>query len=301
MKNSKISRLFGRGAREVSSAESSGDMILTSAQRYFAGEFPNPRRIECPQPEELSLLIKNEQLPGSSLRRHLLECSECFRDFQESLQAQREAHQMFASPPSTRLGSSFAWAKPLAIASAMLLLLLSAIVFITWLRGGAGLHKYQALTPAPVPTESAAPSVPSEPSQPPPIGSRKTGIDPLKKKPGSKPSSVLIAANHVDIDLQTATRSRGATHLGERDTLLSTGHNKIAIRLPPGSPVGGYQITLGDPFGNPIASSRVRSKDGIILLANLNLTSVKPGRYLFCVTREAEVPDCVPARVGPPQ
>ncbi len=300
MKNSKISRLFGRGAREQGSAEPSADVLITSAQRHFADEFPNPRRVACPRPEELSEVIRSEQLPGTILRRHLLDCSECCRDFRESLQAHREAHQSLAPAHRTQLVPSFAWRK-LTIASATLLLLISAIGFIAWLQGGKESQTHQALTPTPVPLESAGPSSSPKTPQSLPKGSIERGVEQVKKSPSSMPPPVLLAANHVEINFETATRSRGAAPQGERETLLSTGHNEIVIRLPSRSPVGTYQITLADPFGNPIASSSARSRDGIALLTNLKLTSVKPGRYLFCVTREAEVPDCVPALVGPPK
>jgi hypothetical protein len=107
----------------------------------------------------------------------------------------------------------------------------------------------------------------------------------------------LIAANRVTIDLDGVSILRDANRTESVTMILSASQNQVVVRLPSGSPKGAYEVSVNDPFGNSVLSVVGQSEDGVTLHVVLNLKDVKPGKHLVCVTRESEVPDCVPATV----
>jgi hypothetical protein len=108
----------------------------------------------------------------------------------------------------------------------------------------------------------------------------------------------LIAANKVSIDLGSNNPLRSSGQTESPPIVLVSGPNQLEIKLQSGSPKGWYKVTLNDPFGNQIRPFVARAHNGTTLHANLNLKSVEPGKYLICVTRNTEVPECVPALVN---
>jgi hypothetical protein len=82
--------------------------------------------------------------------------------------------------------------------------------------------------------------------------------------------------------------------------MLLAGENKLTVKLSAESPKGNYKLTLHDPFGKEITPPVPGSFDGESLRADLNLGAVRPGKYLICITRAEEVPDCLPAIVTNP-
>jgi hypothetical protein len=216
------------------------------------------------------------------------------------LKAQREAEGMLPAPTQT-LVPSFMPTKALTIAFATLLVMISTVGVLVWIRWHNEANLYQAAITTPVPSENAPPLASSR--TPTPSTSEtveKRGVEHLQKEAPAKRSPELFAANKVEIDLGESNRSRGAGQNTIPVHVLYASNNDLVIRLPAGSPIGTYQVILADPFGNAIVSSSAQSHDGTILRAALKLTSVKAGRYLICITRNAEVPDCVPALIRDP-
>ena len=69
--------------------------------------------------------------------------------------------------------------------------------------------------------------------------------------------------------------------------------------MPDGSPAGRYRVSLAEPFGTPLQSVEIISRDGLQLRLHLDLSSVKAGKYFVCIGRETEIPQCVPAVIEP--
>src|SRR3982750_4190201 len=54
------------------------------AQAYYATEFPNSERRDCPTAETLRKVACSSTLPDAQLRAHLFNCSDCFRLFRSA-------------------------------------------------------------------------------------------------------------------------------------------------------------------------------------------------------------------------
>ena len=295
MKNSVISEWLRRWRRRMISNRAFTDEIIPTAQRHFAEEFPNSDRVECPDPEFFSDLIRTRQLPGEALRRHLFDCSECLLDYQASLIAQRQ-DDLKSAPRYNWPVSRIAGANPSAMAFATLLLVFTTIGLVGWLRSGVESNIPHSANSA-LPTSLATPTSSYTPSVSPGMIGEDRVKDQRRSMTSPAPSPLMMAANQVEIDLETSNQSRGPTSAAPRETVLAVGKNKIKVRLPAGSPSGSFEVMLADPFGNRLASSMAQSSDGTILQTELKLPSVKAGKYLLCITRETEVPDCVPVIV----
>lgn len=106
------------------------DEFVSFAREYFAGDFPNPERKDCPPPAALNAAIKSGKLPDDSLRSHLFGCSECFSLYQQLLETHR---QMEPAVPFWRRASEFIFARRVLImstASVVLVAVVSAVLFI---------------------------------------------------------------------------------------------------------------------------------------------------------------------------
>lgn len=62
--------------------------VVTFAQAYYATEFPNDARRDCPPAEFLRAAARAVSLPDDQLRTHLFRCSDCFRSYRSARMSQ---------------------------------------------------------------------------------------------------------------------------------------------------------------------------------------------------------------------
>jgi hypothetical protein len=55
------------------------------ARRYYATRFPNPQRLGCPSPGEITKVAPRRRAPDQALRERLFKCSECFGEYRQAL------------------------------------------------------------------------------------------------------------------------------------------------------------------------------------------------------------------------
>jgi hypothetical protein len=73
------------GTKENETKDLDPEELASLAQRYYIRRFPNPQRLGCPPPGEITKLVSESQAPGQALREHLFECSECFSEYYQGL------------------------------------------------------------------------------------------------------------------------------------------------------------------------------------------------------------------------
>lgn len=263
---------------------------------HFAHDYPNSERNNCSPPDLLDAIVQSGKFPEDELRRHLFTCSECFVHYREELSRRREPQFGVAAVGSTAKEIGTPRLVPVLAAALVGIVTLSAVLLIKRNQEPAGdlanvnlnLDDEREDQPpglrstSPAPTLSPA-STPPRPSSP-------------KRRNDSRP---LAAENKLTIDVDRYNALRGAGRSENPAVLLQTTKNELTIKLPDGSPAGTYRVSLADPFGTPLRSVEIISRDGLQLRVDLNLSSVKPGKYFVCLARETEVPQCVPAVVGP--
>jgi hypothetical protein len=276
------------------------DRLVQLAVTHFVEDFPNPKRDDCPALSTLDAMIQSQELPLDDVREHLLMCSECFAYYRQGLARGRtdrqvvgmgEAHHNYKPRLAPILAGGLAGVLALAIC-----------VFVVirernkGIGEGANLNATLNMERAPVAGEdekvprSAMPA--ATPSQSP--ARLESSVS-----NGRNSSQPLIAENRVSIDFGRYSPLRSTTQPRHSPILLRTTQNELTVKLPDGSPKGKYGVNLADPYGATLRSVEAISRDGTQLRLELNLSSVKPGDYLICVTRETEVPQCIPSVVKP--
>lgn len=116
---------------------SSPDELITFARAYFASDFPNSERVDCPVKGTMSGLVRSGKVPDEGLRSHMFGCSECFQEHQNALVAYR-AETKEAAPAESHswwnsLRSGFL-RKPIPLfAGALSLVLLAFVGTYVWL------------------------------------------------------------------------------------------------------------------------------------------------------------------------
>ena len=58
-------------------------------RNHFLFDFPNPRRLGCPDPAQLKLLARDPGLAPESVLNHVYFCTPCYRHFCRFLYAKR--------------------------------------------------------------------------------------------------------------------------------------------------------------------------------------------------------------------
>lgn len=75
-------------SREASTREAlfaNPEEVVTFAQAYYATEFPNSERRDCPHINNaLRAVARSGKVPDANLRAHLFKCSECFRTYRSA-------------------------------------------------------------------------------------------------------------------------------------------------------------------------------------------------------------------------
>jgi hypothetical protein len=104
----------------------------------------------------------------------------------------------------------------------------------------------------------------------------------------------MIALNQATIDFEQATALRQQTLQQSKKISLSPTPYALLIKLPENSPSGSYTVTLNDAFGKSVRSKTAVSSSGKTVRVTFNLTGLNSGGYSICITREQEVPSCLP-------
>jgi len=65
----------------MDAVENEVEDLVTLARRYYATRFPNPQRLGCPPPGEITKVASRRLAPDQALRERLFKCSECFSEY----------------------------------------------------------------------------------------------------------------------------------------------------------------------------------------------------------------------------
>ena len=263
------------------------DDIVDLAATHFAGDFPNQSRDDCPPPGTLSALISSGLLPSDDVREHMLMCSECFAYYRREL-AHRRANEAIVNTHRTRL-------VPILAGGLAAVLAVLAVLVIYSRNQGTGENTNVNPAPGGVSAPIAAGEGWDARSSTTEAPANRESTVPNRKRP----STLLIAENRVTINLENFNPLRGGVLAQPPPEPLRATRNELLIKLPADSPHGAYTVTLTNPYGRTLRSAEVVSRDGAQLQLKLNLISVKPGDYLLCVTRQTEVPQCIPTVIKP--
>jgi hypothetical protein len=274
--------------------------VVTFAQAYYATEFPNDGRRDCPPPESLRAAAHSGELPGVELRAHLFNCSECFRAYRGARMNRRP--QAAAGRPWWRgLGG---WAeglvsRPVPVAAVFACLVLSAAAVVMLWRARkdpapfAANHSPQGPTrqAAPPPTHEvpAATAAPQPPAQEPEHARAAQSAQARRPKVGGRKQAAGLRV--VEINLEEDSLLRGGGRSGQRVINVSPERQRIRLRLPRGSAAGRYKVSIMDAFGKPLVTTAANS-DGKTLTVTLDLSSLSAKKYRLCLARDGEAPDC---------
>jgi hypothetical protein len=245
------------------------------ARAYFAHDFPNPARHDCPERATLRASAQTGRLPDDALRAHLFGCSECFQDYR----AARQVPAPVTSSWSDLLRARFTLKPALAWTGAALLLLTAGL--FSWTNRRSEAQPGAALTQAQTPT----PTLPVMPSVAP------------SQVPAPRRSA---AATTVQVDLNAYLALRDVTEpSGARPQAiaLSPVRTRLHLRLPEGSLPGGYTVSLLDEFDRAIATERATSRDGQRLSVLLDLRGADARSYRLRLQFPGEPPALYPVRV----
>lgn len=273
--------------QEADAGLSSADELTDVARQYFSSEFSNPSREGCPAPEESTKAAAAQSLPSDDLRAHLFSCSECFTEFRETLAASASA---LSRRQHSWWGLITANARPAFAAAAALVLLAAAVVFMFVLRDRPD-------TVSPITSNGKASQQPSAN-----VADSNKAAEPrsTSESPG-KPSSPSLAAARLTIDLEDypLLREGVGEDLANKPIQLSRSLTEMVLRLPEGGRRGRYTIRISNTkLDRTYVSSQARSSKGKELRTTLNLSKLKPGRYVLCISPAGHVPFCYEVRVG---
>lgn len=271
------------------------DDLLQRGIDHFAEGYPNTNRSNCPPLELLSALVQSGKLPPDEIREHLFTCSECFVHYREELSRRSTLAAVGSAAHDVRRPRLV----PIVAAALVGILAVSAIVFVVVKRENQQTGERASVSsrdkdPAPEGPSSGLAAISPEP-KPPRVATESRS--PVSK--GRNDSRPLIAKNKLTIDLDRYNALRGTSRSEDSPILLHPTKNELTVKLPDGSPAGRYLVSLADPFGTSVQSVEAVSRDGVQLRLNLDLSSIKSGKYLVCLARETEVPQCVPAMIEP--
>lgn len=280
MKSDFWRRLFDRTQRRQKTA---GDPdfaeALKTTRAHIAEDFPNPQRAGCPARGSVFNSFRNGKMPNAEDRAHILSCSECFNEYQIQLAEYRVAKQVPEN--SGRL----AWWPHIAIPALAFGLLLMAVAITVWKFSAGPRTDENVVSNTNGVTGSPTPPLPSPSSTKPEDESQKP------------PTTPVIALNQATIDFEQATALRRQAPQQSKPISLPATPHVLLIKLPENSPRGSYTVTLNDAFGKSVRSKTTASANGKTVKVNFNLTGLNSGGYSICVTREQEVPSCLPVTI----
>jgi hypothetical protein len=145
---------------------------------------------------------------------------------------------------------------------------------------------------APVATDSETPSSSESSSQPAYKDERlpKEEISPARPSRGSSLKRQKLIAQ-VSIDLEEYTRLR-ESGVEERPINIPQSRVRLLLNMPEGSSRGLYDVSIVDAFGKPLLSKKASNPDGKSLRITLDTSGLQERKYILCLSREEEIPDC---------
>lgn len=291
------------------------DELNRFAQGYFADDFPNPERRDCPTAETLSSFIRSGKLPSDELRAHLFGCSECFGEYQKALVAYRNETGAAATRTKTwwnKLSAVLPRAPLPIFASAFSLLLLMLAGVYIWRAYNAapdhamvsrqdsspvvdstpdsGKHSNGAQTTPLSPTPVPSVEQPTTSKRPKSVSPQKLPI-PSPRTRAQRQGELLAQAvpGTFKVDLEDYVVTRGGS--STKPLKLPRLRTRLLLRLPEGSRAGFYTVSIVSASENPLASAKGQSADGKTLTVVLNMKDLKSQRYRLRVARTGEPPD----------
>lgn len=314
---------------------SSSDELITFAQGYFASDFPNPERLDCPIKGMLPDRVRSGKAPDSRLRSHMFGCSECFGEYQNALtvyRAETTTAEFNAQLDSwwTKFLQTLAPNPVRVFAGALSLILLTFVVGYVWLenrtkRQQTVARRDSASVRAPSEDPStkdlpdanigkvSSPEVPSQRINPPAFpkqaNQQKVPVRRPKVRPSEKNELIAMFINLGDYQVTRDWLRGGGSDAASLYTLSERGGGEIKfsrarirlmISLPEGSREGFYTVSIVGASGDSMDTINGRSNDGKTLTVRLNLQGLAPKKYELRISREGEPPIGVPMVVTDP-
>ncbi len=278
--------------------------IVTFAQAYYATEFPNDARRDCPPAEFLRAAALAVSLPDVGLRAHLFRCSECFRLYR-SVRMSHHPQAAAGQSPGRRLSTVLAGLTlrpaPMAVAASCLVFLVAGAAALWW----------RAIDHAPPVAVNY-----SRQEYPPPVmlstpQAGSAGTTDATKLSARQPERALStritqaqrpkkerekrrtqpALRIVEISLKEDDLQRGDGIDKQRLINLMPERQRLRLRLPRGSVSGRYTVRIVDAFGKTLVTKAANS-DGKTLRVELDLSTLTKNKYRLCLGRDGEAPDC---------
>lgn len=272
------------------------DHLVDLAVTHFSENLPNPKAEDCPARSTLDAMIQSQELPLDDMREHLLACSECFVYYRQALNRQ---HDKKVVAIGAAIQSHRPRLVPILASGLIGVLALAVLVFVVLRERNKGIENLNSTSNVERPPVAAR-NEGTPGSAMPAATSSQSPTRPESSLPhGRNNSQPLIAENRVSIDFERYNPLRSGGRPQHPPILLKTMENELTFKLPDGSPKGKYGVNLADPYGTTLRSVEATSQDGTRLQLKLNLSSVTAGNYLLCLTRETEIPQCVPSVVKP--
>lgn len=284
--------------------------IVTFAQAYYATEFPNGGRRDCPPVEALRKAARSGEPPGGQLRSHLFGCSECFRSFRSARMSHR-TRAATAKPRLPLLSSALAhirspWALSVTVASC--LVFLGSITALLWYQrtGSRDVavnysppRDNQPAASPPWGGSGAASDVPEAQQSNSRPGRQALKVSPratrgAAKNSRTRPSTPVV---YVDLKEDNLLRGEGESGAGRRVITLAPERQRLRLRMPRGSVAGRYTVKVVDAYGKPLLIAAARS-GGRTLTVELDLRGLTAKLYRLCLSRAGEAPDCYLMSVG---
>ncbi len=257
------------------------DQLIASAQAHYAMQFPNPERIGCPAPGQLTSMVWTGQLPTQPLRQHLFSCSECFQEYREQVAAYR---QKSARQPASAWWHIWQGGWRIKAAFAFFAALIAVL---------GGWLLWQPAPPQLAPNDQVA--LAPRPQENPPIGDHKPTppVSPVE----AAPRSAQAYTRTIDLNEYVALRDVKAGVTEEKKIRLPSERVRLQLNLPEGSTKGAYTIRLIDAFGRPLSRATATSQRGNTFTVRLDLRPIKANTYRLEVSRRNEAPDYYPVTV----
>lgn len=247
-------------------------------REYFASEFPNATRTDCPPRARLRESASSGSLPDDDLLAHLFSCSDCFREFREAVSATASVPK----PWWRRLFStSDGFLRP-ALAT-LALVVAFAVVAGFLLRN----RSEQTRTSTEVNTSDQTRRSPAEPDRTPRAS----------EAPATASSTQALGTATTRIDLRdyvalgSVERDGATAREGSKSIRVVAARTSLDLRLPEGSTSGVYTISvLSRATLKPLISAKGNSATGKSLEATLDLDSLAPQGYVLRIARPGEAP-----------
>ena len=253
------------------------DEFVSQARKYFAGDFPNPERKDCPPQADLEAVIQSGKLPDDTLRQHLFGCSQCFSLYQQLRDTHRKVRPQV---PLWQRASEFIFAQRLILGPALAVLVLAGIAVLYFTTKTPQNNVAEVDQTRDVSNADVSPTVTPSPA-------------PSATQNESTPEPVTVAR----VDLRDYTLRRGNESSATEPLRVKQGMIDFSIMLPEGSPAGAYSVSVLDAFGKTLRSRGASSTDGKKLITTLNLSFPENQKYRLCVSRANEPPNCYPIMI----